>query len=116
MSPRGERLVLAVARRLEAHAVRRGASGARIVRTGIGRRRARRAAGRIGHAPGDVVAVTGFAGALSAELEPGDVVVATEVRGADGPVECAATELVASMLRRAGLRVHTGPIVSPRLR
>ena len=116
MSPRGERLVLAVAMRLEDHAVRRGASGARIVRTGIGRRRARRAAGCIGHVPGDVVAVTGFDGALSAELEPGDVVVATEVRGADGPVECAATELVASMLRRAGLRVHTGPIVSvPRL-
>jgi 4-hydroxy-3-methylbut-2-en-1-yl diphosphate reductase len=113
---RGDRLVLAVPMRFEARALRRGAPGARVVRTGMGRRRARRAAGRIGHVPGDVVAVTGFAGALSPELEPGDVVVATEVRGADEPVECAATELVASMLRRAGLRVHTGPIVSvPRL-
>jgi 4-hydroxy-3-methylbut-2-enyl diphosphate reductase len=58
------------------------------------------------------VAITGFAGALVPELTPGDVVVATEVRGAGEPVECAASELVASMLRRAGLRVHTGPIVS----
>jgi 4-hydroxy-3-methylbut-2-enyl diphosphate reductase len=108
--------VLAVPMRLEAHALRRGAPAARIVRTGMGRRRARRAAGRIGHASGNVVAVTGFAGALSPELEPGDVVVATEVRGADEPVECAATELVASILRRAGLRVYTGPIVSmPRI-
>jgi len=109
---RGEGLVLAVPLRFEARALRRGAPGAQIVRTGMGRRRARGAAGRIAHAPGNVVAVTGFAGALSPELEPGDVVVATEVRGADEPVECAAAELVASMLRRAGLRVHTGPIVS----
>jgi 4-hydroxy-3-methylbut-2-en-1-yl diphosphate reductase len=108
----GDGLVLAVPLRFEAHALRRGAPGSRIVRTGMGRRRARRAAGRVGHVPGNVVAVTGFAGGLSPELKPGDVVVATEVRGADEPVECAATELVASMLRRAGLRVHTGPIVS----
>jgi 4-hydroxy-3-methylbut-2-enyl diphosphate reductase len=104
--------VLAVPLRFEARALRRGAPAARIVRAGMGRRRARRSAGRLGHLPGNVVAVTGFAGALSAELEPGDVVVATEVRGADEPVECAAAELVASMLGRAGLQVHTGPIVS----
>ena len=102
MNPAGEGLVLAVPMRFEARALRRGAPAARIVRTGMGGRRARTAAG--------------FAGALSAEMEPGDVVVATEVRGADEPLECAATELVASMLRRAGFRVHTGPIVSaPRL-
>ena len=82
---------------------------ANVIRTGVGRRAARRAAGQLGHVDGNVVALTGFAGGLSPELEPGDVVVATEVRGADEAVECAATELVASMLRRAGLRVHTGP-------
>src|SRR4051794_29972021 len=98
--------------RFEARAVRRGAPGATLLRTGVGRHAARRAAGRLGHVDGNVVALTGFAGGLSPELEPGDVVVATEVRGADEPVECAAAELVASMLRRAGLRVHTGPIVS----
>ena len=109
---RGTGLVAAAPMRFEARAVHRGAPGATVLRTGIGRRRARRAAGRLGHIEGNVVALTGFAGALAPELEPGDVVVATEVRGADEPVECAATELVASMLRRAGLRVHTGPIVS----
>jgi 4-hydroxy-3-methylbut-2-en-1-yl diphosphate reductase len=108
----GEKLVVAAPMRFEARAVRRGAPGARLVRTGVGRRAARRAAGQLGHVDGNVVALTGFAGGLAPELEPGDVVVATEVRGADEPVECAATELVASMLRRAGLRVHTGPIVS----
>jgi len=97
VSPRrGEGLVLAVPLRFEAHALRRGAPAARIVRTGMGRRHARGSAGRIGHVPGNVVAVTGFAGALSSDLVPGDVVVATEVRGADEPVECAAAELVAS--------------------
>ena len=117
MSPvRGEGLVVAAPMRFEAHAVRRGAPGANVIRTGVGRRAARRAAGQLGHVDGNVVALTGFAGGLSPELEPGDVVVATEVRGADEAVECAATELVASMLRRAGLRVHTGPIVSvPRI-
>jgi 4-hydroxy-3-methylbut-2-en-1-yl diphosphate reductase len=109
---RGDGLLLAVPLRFEARALRRGAPAARILRTGVGRRRARDAAGRIGHLPGNVVAVTGFAGALSPELRPGDVVVATEVRGADEPVECAAAALVASMLRRAGLRVHAGPLVS----
>ena len=109
---RGGGLVVAAPMRFEAHAVRRGAPGANLIRTGVGRRAARRAAGQLGHAAGNVVALTGFAGGLSPELEPGDVVVATEVRGADEAVECAATELVASMLRRAGLRVHTGPIVS----
>ena len=113
---RGEGLVVAAPMRFEAHAVRRGAPGANVIRTGVGRRAARRAAGQLGHVDGNVVALTGFAGGLSPELEPGDVVVATEVRGADEAVECAATELVASMLRRAGLRVHTGPIVSvPRI-
>src|ERR671931_507962 len=110
-SSRGEGLVLAVPLRFEARALRRGAPAARIVRAGMGRRRARRSAGRLGHVPGHVVAVTGFAGALSAELEPGDVAVATEVRGADEPVECTAAELVASMLGWAGLKIHTGPIV-----
>jgi 4-hydroxy-3-methylbut-2-enyl diphosphate reductase len=100
---------------LEARALRRGASQARILRTGVGPRRARRAAGSAG-ASGDelAVAVVGFAGALSPELAPGDVVVATELRRRDGTVvaTCPGAEVIAGLLRRHGLPVHTGPIVS----
>src|SRR3954454_11813382 len=99
MSGRGGGLVIAAPLRFEARALRRGAPAANVIRTGVGRRQARRAGGRIGHEPGNVGAVAGSAAALSPELEPGDVVVATEFRGAEEPVQCAATELVASMLR-----------------
>ena len=112
----GEGLLVAAPLRVEGWAIRRGARSCEVLRTGVGRRRARAASGRIGHAPGDAVAVAGFAGALSSELLPGDVVVATEVRGAGEAVPCPAAELVAAMLRRAGLRVHLGPVVSvPRI-
>jgi 4-hydroxy-3-methylbut-2-en-1-yl diphosphate reductase len=112
----GEDLVVVAPLRLEGWALRRGAPACRVLRTGVGQRRSRRASGRIGHIPGGAVAVAGFAGALAPELAPGDIVVATEVRGAGEPVSCPAADLVASMLRRAGLPVHTGPIVStPRI-
>ncbi|HUZ28395.1 MAG TPA: hypothetical protein VMU90_04085, partial [Solirubrobacteraceae bacterium] len=50
---------------LEARALRRGASRARILRTGVGPRRARAAAARAGACDEAAVAVVGFAGALS---------------------------------------------------
>ncbi len=56
------------------------------------------------------VAVTGVAGAVQPHLQPGDVIVATEVRGDGDPVPCPSAELVAGDLRRAGVRVHTGPL------
>jgi 4-hydroxy-3-methylbut-2-en-1-yl diphosphate reductase len=74
-----------------------------------------------GHAPGAAalvageapVLLAGFAGALSAELEPGDIVLASELRHPDGRVlESADPQILAGMLRRAGLRVHVGPIAS----
>jgi len=65
--------------------------------------------------PGPVL-VAGVAGALRDDLRPGDLVVATEVwRGgsAEGPrVPCPAAPIVAGELRRSGLRVHTGPVVT----
>jgi len=112
----GEGLLLLAPLGIEARALRRGAPGASVVRTGIGPRRSRRAAARAAHLPGNAVAVCGFAGALQPELAPGDIVVATEVRGAGEPVRCDAAGLVASMLRRAGFRVHAGPLASaPRI-
>jgi 4-hydroxy-3-methylbut-2-en-1-yl diphosphate reductase len=113
--------------RLEARAARTGAPGARVVRTGMGPRSARRAADapdapptfHAGDAPstlrtgdGAAVAILGFAGGLRGDLAPGDLVVATEVRGPHGATPVPGAELIAGMLRRRGLRVHAGPVAS----
>jgi 4-hydroxy-3-methylbut-2-enyl diphosphate reductase len=77
----------------------------------MGAERARRAAAATTIA--DAVAVAGFCGALTRELIPGDIVVASEVRTPDGrSIPCSSGPLVAA-LRSLGIgRVHVGPIVS----
>ncbi|HKE79254.1 MAG TPA: 4-hydroxy-3-methylbut-2-enyl diphosphate reductase [Solirubrobacteraceae bacterium] len=90
--------------------------GVALQRTGMGPRRARAAARRAAQADADAIAVAGFCGALDPGLEPGDIVVATELREGERTIACPAAALLAGALRRAGLRVHEGPIVStPRL-
>ncbi|MFE9201358.1 4-hydroxy-3-methylbut-2-enyl diphosphate reductase [Micromonospora sp. NPDC007230] len=110
--------------RPEAAALRRGLTSLdpgrwpALRRTGAGSRRARSvAAGRpTGTTP---VAVAGIGGGLAPGLAPGDVVVATEVRtdpraGHPGPevVPMPSAALLAAALRRRGLRVHLGPVVT----
>ncbi|MEP9384850.1 4-hydroxy-3-methylbut-2-enyl diphosphate reductase [Nocardioides sp. KR10-350] len=58
--------------------------------------------------------VTGVAGALRADVEPGDLVVATEVRDlTTGEVTaCPASALLVGALRRAGFTVHHGPLAT----
>jgi 4-hydroxy-3-methylbut-2-enyl diphosphate reductase len=56
--------------------------------------------------------VAGVAGALTDDLRPGDLVVASELRHGDAVLPSAAATLVAGALRRAGLRVHLGPVVT----
>ena len=70
----------------EERALKARAPGARVVRSGVGPRRARRAATSLATARAAGVAVAGFGGALSPELEPGELVVATELRARDGSV------------------------------
>jgi 4-hydroxy-3-methylbut-2-enyl diphosphate reductase len=96
---------------IEQAALRRALPGAQVVRTGMGPERSRAAAGRL-PADGSPVAVAGFCGALGAQVQPGDVVVATEVRGPDGrSIACSAGPLVAA-LRRMGVEgLHHGPVV-----
>lgn len=93
--------------RVEAAALR--APGMRVVHTGMGPRRAAESAGRLADTP---VVVAGVAGAVTGRVRPGDLVVATEIDGADGPVPLPSAPLLAAALRRHGLTVHTGPITS----
>ena len=83
---------------------------AEVVTTGSGPRRSRAAARRLA---GRARIVVGVAGALAGGIAPGDLVVADEVRGPDGPVvRPASAPLLAAALRAAGLTVHVGPVVS----
>ena len=58
------------------------------------------------------IVVAGVAGALDPSLRPGDVIVANEVRDAHGRAVLRAGGPLAADLRRMGLRVRVGPIVS----
>jgi 4-hydroxy-3-methylbut-2-enyl diphosphate reductase len=101
---------------LEARAVRTGAPWAEVRRVGMGPRRAARSAqisAASGHRP---ILIAGFCGALDPSLEPGDIVLATELRGPSGTSPCDDPTILAGVLRRGGLNVHVGPIASsPRL-
>jgi 4-hydroxy-3-methylbut-2-enyl diphosphate reductase len=80
-----------------------------VRRTGMGPDRSARGAAQLAGRP---VLVAGVAGGLAPGIAAGDVVVATEVRGAAEVVPCPAAPLLAGELRRLGLTVHLGPIVS----
>jgi 4-hydroxy-3-methylbut-2-enyl diphosphate reductase len=97
---------------VEASAVRRGAPWARVHQTGMGPRRSARAAELARAEPGSPVMIAGLCGALDPQLEPGDIVLATELRGPTGTTVCDDTTILAGALRRAGLRVHQGPVAS----
>ncbi|GII66088.1 lipoprotein [Sphaerisporangium krabiense] len=111
------RLLICAALALEARALRHGLAAAppagveaRVIRTGMGPRRAARAGCLL--PPYDALAVAGFGGALDAALRPGDVVVADEVRFGARAHPCASASLLAGELTRAGLRVRVGPLLT----
>ena len=109
-SPDGATFVAAM--RLEALAI-----GGKVVRTGMGHVHAHAAAKTLaaGLEPGAAVVLAGISGGLDPALQPGDIVVATSVRGPDGDeLALSATDAatVAKKLRGAGHSVHLGPIVS----
>jgi 4-hydroxy-3-methylbut-2-enyl diphosphate reductase len=106
-------LVVAAALRLEARVLRSALPGARVVRTGMGPARARAVAGRwASEVPGAALAVAGLCAGLDPRLRPGDVVVASEVRGPDGASACPSAGSLVAALARRGLRAHLGPLLS----
>jgi 4-hydroxy-3-methylbut-2-en-1-yl diphosphate reductase len=127
--PPDRRLLVCAPLRIEARAVRRGINGlaggagdaapaVTVARTGFGPRRSARSARDLARQPFGTLAVTGVGGALDSGLRPGEIVVATEVRSeGGGPViGCPSAPLLAGELRRAGLAVRAGPVVTtPRL-
>jgi 4-hydroxy-3-methylbut-2-en-1-yl diphosphate reductase len=94
---------------LEARHLRRGLAGLALQVTGMGARRSSQA---LDGGPLDGLLVAGVAGGLTPSLQPGDVVVASEVRGPDGSRPCASAPMLAAQLRRAGLPVQIGPVLS----
>jgi 4-hydroxy-3-methylbut-2-en-1-yl diphosphate reductase len=104
-------LLIAAPLRVEALALRGAVPGARLVRTGMGPRRATEAAARLAPA-GAALAVAGLCAGLDPGMRPGDVVVASEVRGQDGTVPCDGAEALARALERRGVRPVVGPLVS----
>jgi 4-hydroxy-3-methylbut-2-en-1-yl diphosphate reductase len=99
--------------RLEARAVRRGLNGAAtVVPTGYGPRRAAARAAALGPLPFGALAVAGTGGGLTRDLAPGDLVVASEVSDGQTVTPIPSAELLAGELRRAGLRVRTGRVIT----
>ena len=92
--------------------MRRSVTRGTVLRTGGGPERAARQVGAVEAAAPRAVAVTGFGGGLDPSLSPGDIVVATEVRGPSGVRPCPGAELFAAELRRRGLPARTGPVIS----
>ncbi len=107
----GEIVVLAPLS-VEARAVRSGAPWARVHQIGMGPRRAARSAQLASDAGGRAVLIAGFCGGLDPALEPGDVVLASELRGPTGTTVCDDPSILAGVLRRGGLNVRVGPIAS----
>src|SRR5206468_6133455 len=86
--------------------VRRGTS-VPVTRVGMRASRADRVPGGAGP-----IAMLGVAGGVAPQVQVGDVVVASEVRGDGLTVSCPAAPLLAGALRRAGLTVHGGPLAT----
>jgi 4-hydroxy-3-methylbut-2-enyl diphosphate reductase len=97
--------------RVEAAALGRR-PGWTIIRTGMGPRRARVAAARGLAVDARAVCVAGVCAAATPGLRSGDVVCATELRRTDAPPLPVEAAPLAELLRREGLRVHEGPILS----
>lgn len=108
----GNGLLVVTALRSEYAALSGQLAGAQIERCGMGLARVTEWLPRLTELNPDAVVVAGVAGGLDPSLRPGDVIVANEVRDAHGRTVVRAGGPLAADLRRMGLRVRVGPIVS----
>ncbi len=96
---------------VERAAVARALRPLPVLRTGQGPARSATSAARAEVRDRPLV-VVGLAGAVTDDLQPGELVVATELRGSGAPRALPAAPLVAGALRRLGLPARPGPITS----
>jgi 4-hydroxy-3-methylbut-2-enyl diphosphate reductase len=98
--------------RIEALALRRGDARLRVVRTGMGPARSRRAAQRLAGDAAPALAIAGVCGALDASLAPGDVFVADALLAPDGSLvrRIDAAPLRAALAAR-GIAAQTGALI-----
>jgi 4-hydroxy-3-methylbut-2-enyl diphosphate reductase len=107
-----DRMLVLAPLSIEARAVRAGAPWAEVQRIGMGPHRASRAAALTHDRPTGPVMIAGFCGALDPDLEPGDIVLASELRGPTGTTLCPDPTILAGHLRRGGFNVKVGPVAS----
>ncbi len=103
--------------RLEALAIRAGARGLRIHKTGMGPARSRAAVPLLQSDPAAALVVMGVCGGLDERCEPGEVVIAEELldgehRGEGSRLACPSAQPLADALERHGVRVRRGTVVS----
>ena len=103
-------LLVVAALRTEYAALRGRVPGARLVRCGMGPEPVQ--SWLAGRPAAGAVVVAGVAGGLDPSLRPGDVVVASEVRGVEGRRVLRESAPLVAELRRLGLRVHHGPVLT----
>jgi 4-hydroxy-3-methylbut-2-enyl diphosphate reductase len=105
-------LVVAAPLRFEARAIRRGDPSLRVVRTGMGPARARRAARLLEGDPARALAVGGVCGSLEPALVPGDVLVADALLAPDGSlVRRLEADALCQELAALGLAPQCGALI-----
>jgi 4-hydroxy-3-methylbut-2-enyl diphosphate reductase len=97
---------------VEALALRSGLRTARVVRTGGGPKRSQLAARELVGSSDRTLAVAGLCGGVDRSLEPGDVVVASELCGTAGMRPIASASALVDALGKLGVSAHLGPIRS----
>jgi 4-hydroxy-3-methylbut-2-enyl diphosphate reductase len=97
---------------IEARALRPALPDVHVSNFGMGARCAAQAREVVLSLHPDAVALAGVCASLHSRLVPGDVIVASEVRGFGAPRELTSAKPLARILEARGIAVHVGPIHS----